>query len=113
MATISFRVTDAQKVELEERSNGNVSDYVKSVLFERQDVLNQILDRLELGTGRHESTSSDARKIEASELQSMLAEALMLLRFTVKPDTKRAVHAELNRLGQSIWHADADKALER
>jgi len=110
LPTISFRVTDAQKLELEARSDGNVSDYVKSVLFDTQGTLNQILERLSpapSGQTRDPVTGFDHTN---PDIENILAEVLMLLRFTVKPDSKRSVHAELNRLGVQLWHPEADKS---
>ncbi|QIE30382.1 hypothetical protein [Caballeronia sp. SBC2] len=110
MPTISFRVTDAQKLELEARSDGNVSDYVKSVLFDTQGTLNQILERL--SPAQSGQTRDPVRGFDHTnpDIENILAEVLMLLRFTVKPDSKRSVHAELNRLGVPLWHPEADKS---
>jgi hypothetical protein len=109
LPTISFRVTDAQKIELEARSDGNVSDYVKSVLFDRQGTLNQILQRLPTVQNVQAQNAGTAFDHTNPAIENILAEVLMLLRFTVKPDSKRSVHAELNRLGVQLWHLEADK----
>ncbi|OXC78024.1 hypothetical protein [Caballeronia sordidicola] len=110
MPTISFRVTDSQKIELEARSDGNVSDYVKSVLFDQQATLNQILQRLPSAQSVQPQDTRSAFDHTNPNIENILAEVLMLLRFTVKPDSKRSVHAELNRLGLPLWHPEADKS---
>lgn len=110
MPTISFRVTDAQKIELEARSDGNVSDYVKSVLFDQQGTLNQILQRLSPAQGSQTHEGEPAFHHTNPDIENIMAEVLMLLRFTVKPDSKRSVQAELNRLGVPLWHPEADKS---
>jgi hypothetical protein len=106
--TVGIRVTDAQKIELEDRSariGSNVSEYIKDVLFGQQDTLHQILQRLE---GISPPTTG-APATSSAHVESMLAEMLLLMRFTVKPDTKRQVHAELERLGLPVWSSDDNK----
>jgi hypothetical protein len=110
LPTISFRVTDTQKIELEARSDGNVSDYVKGVLFDQQGTLNQILQRLSPAQSGQTHDAGTAFDHTNPDIENILAEVLMLLRFTVKPDSKRSVHAELNRLGLPLWHPEADKS---
>lgn len=54
MPTVSFRCTETQKIELEERSQGDISEYVRRQLFrqmEQEDTLEMILQRLDQRPG--------------------------------------------------------------
>lgn len=111
MPTVSFRVTEAQKNELEERSEGNVSDYVKGVLFrefEHQDALDTILKRLE----SLPSNTAPAGKVSAEldpSARAILIELLLLMRLTVKPDNKREAQSEVERIGFQVWDSGEEK----
>ncbi|RMM69931.1 hypothetical protein [Pseudomonas savastanoi] len=104
MPTISLRVSESQKIELEERSTGNVSDYIKAQLFDRPDphaMLETVLQHLEKeapqrATGRGASDQS----------LPMLMEILQLMRFTVKPEVKEKAQAEVERMGLKIMQAE-------
>lgn len=104
MPTISLRVSESQKIELEERSNGNVSDYIKAQLFERPDphaMLESVLHKLEKDSPQDShSAGMDDRSLP------MLMEILQLMRFTVKPEVKEKAQAEVERLGLKIMQAE-------
>ncbi|WP_175983018.1 hypothetical protein [Caballeronia zhejiangensis] len=107
MPTICIRVTEAQKVELEERSvrfDGNVSEYIKDSLF--GDRNREVLARLDVLGELVASVS--ARQTGGKTMQSdasttMLAEALILLRMSLSPEKLRAARAELDRLKIESW----------
>lgn len=104
MPTISLRVSESQKIELEERSNGNVSDYIKAQLFDRPDphaMLETVLQQLEKGAPQEmASGTADAKSL------AILVEILQLMRFTVKPEVKEKAQAEVERLGLKIMQAE-------
>lgn len=111
MPTISIRVSDAQKIELEERSasyGGNVSDYVKDALFgtgqERgREVLTR-LDELAEQIARASNRPASTTPAASSEQSiTMLSELLILLRMSLKPDALRAARGELDRLKIAPW----------
>ena len=102
MPTVSFRCTETQKIELEERSQGDISEYVRRQLFrqmEQEDTLEMILQRLEQRPG------GDGQPGAGIDRQSMaiLIELLLLLRTASKPDAKREAQAEVERLGFDVW----------
>jgi len=47
LPNINIRITEAQKAELEARSGGSTSDYVRSLLFGEQAGLEAVLDRID------------------------------------------------------------------
>ncbi|HCL3992451.1 TPA: hypothetical protein N2C09_005545 [Pseudomonas aeruginosa] len=104
MPTISFRVSEAQKIEVEERAQGDVSEYVRKVLFEhfdQEDALHQILDRLdERPAGGDPATGEIDPAVMAIQL-----ELLLLMRSVAKPDTLREAQAEVERLGFKVWES--------
>ncbi|WP_155637799.1 hypothetical protein [Burkholderia stagnalis] len=122
MPTISIRLSDAQKIELEERSasyGGNVSDYVKDALFGTgQERGREILARLdELAEQVSRASGRPARgapSAPSDETKVMLSEALILLRMSLRPEAMRAARAELERLKIEPWEpADAAKENNR
>jgi hypothetical protein len=102
--TISLRVSESQKIELEERSNGNVSDYIKAQLFDRPDphaMLETVLQQIDKGATKPPTqTESDEQSLP------ILVEILQLMRFTVKPEVKEKAQAEVERLGLKIMQAE-------
>ncbi|MDR5826269.1 hypothetical protein P9250_00170 [Caballeronia sp. LP006] len=111
MPTISLRLSESQKIELEERSSrheGNVSDYIKHALFgeaqdQRQALIAQ-LDELTLSVSKmssHSQSRSASDDIEPSS--HMLMEILILLRMALPPDKLRGARAELDRLHIRSW----------
>lgn len=114
MPTICIRVTEAQKVELEERSvrfDGNVSEYIKDTLFgnpnrevmARLDVFGELLASVSALQTRSRLTPQDLSV-------DMLAEALILLRMSLSPEKLRAARAELDRLKIGTWSPPQEKA---
>lgn len=104
MPTISLRVSESQKIELEERSNGNVSDYIKAQLFDRPDphaMLETVLQQLEKGSPQDTPSGAPGEKT-----LPILVEILQLMRFTVKPEVKEKAQAEVERLGLKIMQAE-------
>ena len=47
MPSISLRVTEAQKIDLEYRSEGNVSEYIKQQLFGQKESASEVIARLD------------------------------------------------------------------
>jgi hypothetical protein len=118
MPTISVRVSDAQKFELEERSarySGNVSDYIKDALFgSRNEQANEILSRLDELTdyvSRLSNGSLGGRETQVADRSStMLMEVLILLRMALPPDKIRGARAELDRLDIPSWEPNQERA---
>lgn len=111
MPTISIRLNDAQRIELEERSarhNGNVSEYIKYALFGKghesgQEVLTR-LDELADAMLRFPNTGRDEAVPGRSDLAAtMLMEVLLLLRMALPPEKIRSARAELDRLAIPSW----------
>ncbi|EKL8567297.1 hypothetical protein PSQ33_006284 [Pseudomonas aeruginosa] len=102
MPTVSFRCTETQKIELEERSQGDISEYVRRQLFrqmEQEDTLEMILQRLDQRPGGAEQPSAGIDR----QSMAILIELLLLLRTASKPDAKREAQAEVERLGLDVW----------
>ncbi|MDR5785252.1 hypothetical protein P9281_01575 [Caballeronia sp. LP003] len=110
MPTISIRLNDAQKIELEERSarhDGNVSEYIKFALFGKghengQEVLLR-LDELADAMLRSSSARDEPGAAHPDSAATMLMEVLMLLRMALPPEKIRSARAELDRLAIPSW----------
>lgn len=108
MASITFRCSEREKIEIEQRASNaglNVTDYLKARLLGAEDsreLLQVIADRLEHGAG----DGMGAGGMSRAEL-AILAELLLLMRLTVKPDTQRQAQAEVERLGLEVWSSDS------
>lgn len=100
----TIRFTDAQMAELEELSGGNISDFIRSKLFDQSSGVEAAVDRIEHLAEDVEDLLrglSDAPKGENA--LPLMAEILLILRATVKPETIRKAQAELKRNGISPW----------
>lgn len=107
MANINIRITEAQKAELEARSGGSTSDYVRSLLFGEHAGLEAVMDRIDhladdIAEGRLLPESSQP-EAETGALEPMLMEILLMLRAMVKPETMRMAQAEVKRRGLTPW----------
>ncbi|SAL81268.1 hypothetical protein [Caballeronia telluris] len=113
MPTICIRVTEAQKLELEERSvrfDGNVSEYIKDSLF--GDRNREVLSRLDVLGELVASVSAlqtREKPIQSEQSTAMLAEALILLRMSLSPEKLRAARAELDRLKIESWEPQENR----
>jgi hypothetical protein len=110
MPTISIRVSDGQKIELEGRSasyGGNVSEYIKDVLFRKQhQALEGILHRLDdlsAQVSRVAARPADTGTAASSAPSAAMQEMLILLRMSLQPNAMRAARAELERLKIEPW----------
>jgi hypothetical protein len=110
MPTISIRVSDAQKIELEGRSasyGGNVSEYIKDVLFGKQhQALEGILHRLDdlsAQVSRVAARPANTETAASSDPSVAMQEMLILLRMSLQPNAMRAARAELERLKIEQW----------
>ncbi len=115
MPTICIRVTEAQKVELEERSvrfDGNVSVYIKDSLFggRNREVLTRLDELGDLMSGAFALQGSGDKSPHSEQSASMLAEALILLRMSLSPEKLRAARAELDRLKIESWEPLQEKS---
>jgi len=95
--TICFRCSEAEKAELEVRANGEISAYIRARLFNEDDV-KPLLEQLLL---RFDPTESGGPGY--GSMEGLLAEVLLLLRMTMKPDVQREARAEVERLGLPVW----------
>ncbi|MCG7605391.1 hypothetical protein [Halomonas sp. MM17-34] len=108
MPNINIRITEAQKAELEARSGGSTSDYVRSLLFGEQAGLEAVLDRIDhladdIAEGRLLPVQGEPQPAGDDRLMPMLLEVLLLLRATVKPETMRMAQSEMKRRGFTPW----------
>ena len=108
MPNINIRITEAQKAELEARSGGSTSDYVRSLLFGEQAGLEAVLDRIDhladdIAEGRLLPVQGEPQPAGDDRLMPMLLEGLLLLRATVKPETMRMAQSEMKRRGFTPW----------
>ncbi|CAZ15870.1 hypothetical protein XACN24_15840 (plasmid) [Xanthomonas albilineans] len=107
MASITFRCSEREKIEIEQRASNagmTLTDYTKTRLFgvdDSRDLLQLIADRLEYGGAAGGGNAG----IGQAEL-AMLAELLLMMRLTVKPDTQRQAQAEIERLGLQVWSSE-------
>lgn len=113
MPRIYARVTEAEKAELEVRSEGNISAYVRQQLFGQDRTLETILHRLEDIADDLEEKQSGLDEgntrtgdISARDLMPMLAELLLMMRRTVKPDTLKMAQKEIQRVGMDVWETE-------
>lgn len=107
MPAITFKCSDAEKEELEARSNGNVSRYVKQVLFgqmAREDDLAHLVDLVEklLQQSSREGDSTPSSGTDPV-LLGMVAELLMIMRLSAKPEALQGAKSELTRAGLPVW----------
>lgn len=108
MPNINVRVSEAEKAELEVRSEGNVSAYVRQQLFGQDRTLETILHRLEDIADDLEDKHTGAERpdtIAARDVMPMLAELLLMMRRTVKPDTRKMAQSEIARVGMQVWES--------
>lgn len=107
MPAITFKCSDAEKEELEARSNGNVSRYVKQVLFSqmaREDDLAHLVDLVEKLAQRHGDDDESAPPGGIDQvLLGMVAELLLIMRDSAKVDAVQKAKAELTRAGLPVW----------
>lgn len=113
MPTVTIRVTEAQKAELEARSGGSTSEYVRSQLFGEQAGLEAVLDRIDhladdIAEGRLLPELSEPRETSSGSLEPMLMEILLMLRAMAKPETMRGAQKEVRRRGFMPW-GDAEE----
>jgi len=104
--TITFRCSEAEKIQLSERAEGNVSEFVRDYLFRQIDqetMLESILQRLDQPSKKVQAEGSGLDK----ESKSMLLELLLLMRMSVNPDRKIEAQEELQRLGYEVCGYDS------
>ena len=113
MPNINIRITEAQKAELEDRSGGSTSDYVRSLLFGEQAGLEAVLDRIDhladdISEGRLLPEATPAGNEDIESLKPMLVELVLMFRAIAKPETLRATRKEMKRQGFTPW-GDSDE----
>lgn len=113
---VTIRMTIAQKIDLQNRSEGNVSDYIKKRLFGEPDTSAELLERLDNIEALLESqTENRAFENNAGErdryIEAMLIEILLVLRTVSKPEHSKAAGSEIKRIGLEPWSSDL--AIER
>lgn len=107
----------AQKIDLQNRSDGNVSDYVKKRLFGEPDNNAELIERLDniesLLENRSDEhmTANDAGRSRDRYIEAMLIEILLVLRSVSKPEHSKAAGSEVKRIGLEPWSSDL--AMER
>lgn len=104
MPTVCFRCSEAEQIEITDRARGNVSEYLRGLVFGQSDpnqALDLILQRLD---EQPENPSSVSGLDDRSK--AILVELLLIMRATVKPQTLREAQAEVERLGFEVWSSD-------
>jgi hypothetical protein len=113
---IRVRCTRAERIEIEERAEGDISKYVRRLLFDEQSqALSNIDRRLDELTELVQSQASTVTR-KGEEIrepgqatgadpvtQGMLLELLMLLRMTASQPNKQAAQAEVERQGLPVF----------
>lgn len=113
---VTIRMTIAQKIDLQNRSEGNVSDYIKKRLFGEPDTGAELLERLDnieaLLESQTENRSVNRNTGERDQyIEAMLIEILLVLRAVSKPEHPKAAGSEIKRIGLEPWSSDL--AIER
>ncbi|HCA3195752.1 TPA: hypothetical protein MN540_005060 [Klebsiella pneumoniae] len=114
---VTIRMTMAQKIDLQNRSEGNVSDYVKKRLFGDPDNSAELLERLANIESLLENRTGDRDGSSALEngrdryIEAMMIEILLVLRSVSKPEHSKAAGHEIKRIGLEPWSSDL--AIER
>lgn len=113
---VTIRMTIAQKIDLQNRSEGNVSDYIKKRLFGEPDTSAELLERLDnieaLLESQSENRAFDRHTGDRDRyIESMLIEILLVLRTVSKPEHSKAAGSEIKRIGLEPWSSDL--AIER
>lgn len=114
---VTIRMTYAQKIDLQSRSEGNVSDYVKKRLFGDPDNSAELLERLANIEALLENRSADQPGSDVHAMgrdryiEAMLMEILLVLRSVSKPEHSKAAGSEIKRIGLEPWSSDL--AIER
>lgn len=116
MPTITFKVTESQKIELERAAGGQLSEYVRRSIFSQveDDRMNEvILDQLaslsrQVEGIRSESASSigpvgSREVIPPPEVMGMMVEILLMLRHALDDKTMRFAQAEVSRIGLPVF----------
>lgn len=116
MPVIGFQVTEAQKQEIETLAGGNLSAYLRRVVFAhlvRDHSLEIILQRLDRMETQMELNSSKTPKEPGStegaslpdEVVGWLLEMLLMLRVAMPDDRREFAQAEVKRLGLPIFES--------
>ena len=103
MPSISLRVTEAQKIDLEYRSEGNVSEYIKQQLFGQKESASEVIARLDKLLKRSSSEQQAAGRDRY--IEAMLIEVLLILQVS-KADAQKVAGGEIRRLGLEPWSAE-------
>ncbi|WP_193061080.1 hypothetical protein [Halomonas sp. 3A7M] len=106
MARHTIRFSDEQIAQLEAASGGNISDYIRKKLFGEDGGLREALDRIDHLSDDIEDLIRSMPESGGNEGLPLLAEILLILRATVKPETIRKVQAELSRNAITPWSAE-------
>ncbi|EPN9162958.1 hypothetical protein ACT4EA_004154 [Escherichia coli] len=107
----------AQKIDLQNRSDGNVSDYVKKRLFGDPDNSTELLERLANIESLLENRNEERDEGSSFEndrdryIEAMLIEILLVLRSVSKPEHSKSAGHEIKRIGLEPWSSDL--AIER
>lgn len=115
---IRVRCTRAERIEIEERAEGDISKYVRRLLFDEQSQALSNIDRRidELTELVQAQASPGARKGEEIRepkqatgpdpvTQGMLLEVLMLLRMTASRTNMQTAQAEVERQGFPVFES--------
>jgi hypothetical protein len=113
---VTIRMTIAQKIDLQNRSEGNVSDYIKKRLFGEPDTSAELIERLDniealLETQTENRTFQNHGSDRDRYIEAMLIEILLVLRTVSKPEHSKAAGSEIKRIGLEPWSSDL--AIER
>jgi len=103
MPQLNIRCTEAQMIDLEIRSGGNKSDYVRRKLFEENDTQERLIHRLDDVLDLMGKQTSGGQN-DNTFLESMMVEMLLLMRGMItNKGTKDMAQNEVERLGYQVF----------
>lgn len=116
MPSISFKVTDAQKAELEAFAGKNLSDYLRRIVFgrlEQDQTLDLVLQRLARIEEKNASSPPQSSPSGTSgetpnlppEVVGWLLEMLLMLRVVMPEKSRQFAQAEVKRLGLPVFES--------
>lgn len=113
---IRVRCTRAERIELEERAEGDISKYVRRLLFAEEGQalsnierrLDELVEAVQSGASRAPREGEEVRERAGSaqadtETSGMLLELLLLLRMSASRTNMQAAQAEVERQGLPVF----------
>ena len=117
MPTIAVRLSNAERIELDDRAQGDISKYVRNALFGEGPRADDVLGKLALLSEDLSVLNAKIERLEAREpgqvvpseadaqLKGMLLEVLLMLRGRLSPTERNAVHGTIESEGLPVWES--------